>query len=169
MHTIKIDVLNPNSIDRAIKEIEKYEVSVKEALRVSIAKLAGIGIPVLQARLMGYAALAHNPDEAEGIHVTVQNIENGMIIRAYGEKIAFIEFGTGDMTHTSHEGASRMPFPVAAGSWSQTVGKKHYPPDWWYNGRHYTGTMAADAFPEATAVMKAKAAEIVKETFETWL
>lgn len=86
---IKINVLNPKSIDDAIKQLEDYQKSIDEKMEQLVRLLTNLGLEksrdlvpidtgVAQASIIGYV------DEAEGVG----------IIRA-GGYCKYIEFGTG--------------------------------------------------------------------------
>lgn len=162
---IVVNVLDPKSIDDAIKKLEYVDKACKEALEVVSVQLAQLGIRIMRTQFNLVTAIQHlKAEDTPQVHIGLE--KDKVIIELSGEKLGFIEFGTGDDVHTSHPSASRVPYPVAPGSWSQSQGKGHYPPRWYYNGERLTGTIAADAIPKAMAVMEARLQSIAKETFE---
>ena len=87
MRTIKVNPVDPNSIDEAIKEIEKYEQFVERMAKELVEILTEMGLGYAQASCpvrtgAARASITGSMDEGKGQ------------IRAGGH-CAYIEFGTG--------------------------------------------------------------------------
>lgn len=101
--TITVDVLSLKSIDKAIKDIEKYIEKIKR-LETELPKvLAEFGREDAQMRFDysvydiygGSFGLEAGTGGGTDVEVRVEEIENGFAIVAEGEHVCFVEFGAG--------------------------------------------------------------------------
>lgn len=113
--TITIDIFDPASIDRAVREIEDYKrfvVSKCEELRKRVAFL----IATNARNIFSYAVADDLINEGYvigSVDVTVQHEDNNVtVVIASGKDAVFMEFGAG-VYHNGAVGSS--PNPLGAG------------------------------------------------------
>lgn len=109
--------LSFESLTRALQEIEAYQKSFNERVSVFLDGLAKFGATVAQDEF--------GPD----VNLTVEKIDDShYAIVANGDQVCFLEFGTGVYADSTHQYASKVPFDVSPGSWSNQPGHGgHYP------------------------------------------
>lgn len=142
MKTISIQ-LSADSCNRAIEELKQYQKNIKPKLDEVCRRLAEIAC---QEANLHYAEA--NADSAEtgngGVIATVLPLEggNGYKIRAEGEDVYFIEFGTGNSAGMFYgEGLPVTSVPVYPGSYSeQNKGMYAQYGYWFYNGKIMSST-----------------------------
>lgn len=87
----------------------------------------------------------------------------GAKVVASGSQVPFLEFGAG-VTTDSH---LSPPFPVAPGSYSQTVGRKQFLPGvrerWYHNGQRYTRIQPRMGLLKASIAMRRELKRIASE------
>lgn len=106
---ISID-LTAESIDRALDVIKEYRRQLKEKEAELLKRCAQLGKEVAQ-QVYGGSVL-----------VSVVAEDDGVLVRANGHNVCFLEFGTGVYADGSRVTAKNVPFEVAPGSWSETQG-----------------------------------------------
>lgn len=123
-HVVDIDPLNPASIIKAEKEINKILKNFDRKVDTFIQEIGKIG---QQAAQGAYGNV---------ISVTLVREKDGVTISADGKAVAFLEFGAGSSTNSSNRYALEMPFLVFRGSYSdETKGEyqaTHY--NYWHFG-----------------------------------
>ena len=156
--------LDTKSINKAIKELEKYKRDLEQKKRTFMERLAEFG--------RNNASFLYPKGE---ISVSVVwKDENTIAVRASGEEIAFIEFGTGITYGGGHpkpviydEGVARQmgkgTFPSDKGHWDDPNG-------WWYplgNGEyaHTYGNPPTATMYNTARAMERQAQIIIKEVF----
>lgn len=164
--TIKINALNPKSIDAAIKQLEEYQKSIDEKMEQLVRLLTTLGLEkardlvpvdtgVAQASIIGYV------DEAEGVG----------IIRA-GGYCKYIEFGTGvkgqNSQHPSPEYLAIMQWAYNSGATIFTT--KDGREGWYYPADDgtwkFTEGMPSRPFMYETAqYLRKEANRLAKEVF----
>lgn len=106
--------LDTKSIDKAIRQIERYQKQMPQKLDKLLKNLAELGADTAR-QVFGSAAT-----------VTVDKTENGYTITANGEAVCFLEFGTGVYASVqSEEAYESIPFKVKPGSWSESEEGAH--------------------------------------------
>lgn len=157
MQTITIE-LSTRSCQRAVKELERYQKSIKPKLEKVCKLLVEIGVEEAQR----FFDMADNGNR--GTRVTSEKIENGYSVLASGEKVYFVEFGTGDAVTGTH--GFDVSIPVESGSYSETHAQKYsvygY---WWYGGEKLTETPIYAPMFHAERKMRQEVHRIVKEVF----
>lgn len=173
--TIRI-ALNPNSIDRAIRELESYRSALERKLSTLIQRLADIGFTVASA---GYQNAIY-----DGTNDVSVAIEDGGALKkavvAVGSAVLFIEFGTGVFYADNYPG--EKPAGISErGGYGKGRGKQN---TWGYygdpgtngveitkpNGKTVVLTHGNPSNPvmyNSTLAMKQAIAEIAKEVFST--
>lgn len=124
MKTIEVDPFDIQSINKAIKDLEDYEKVRKQRITEYVHKLCVKG-----------AEAAHKTYHTDKIHVEV--LPDGKGIKAHGDQVVFLEFGTG-VTVQDHELSSPLPIEIMPGSWSESPEGKH---TWsiWLQGGEFKG------------------------------
>lgn len=163
---IKINALDPNSIDDAIKQLEEYQKSIDEKMEQLVRLLTNLGLEkardlvpidtgVAQASIIGYV------DEADGVG----------IIRA-GGYCKYIEFGTGvngqNSQHPSPEYLAIMRWAYNSGATIFTT--KDGREGWYYpaddGSWKFTEGMPSRPFMYETAqYLRKEAKRLAKEVF----
>lgn len=141
--------LDTNSIDRAIKEVEKLKEWRKQKLSELTKALAELG-----AEATGYGSM-----------VRVEETDNGCKIIAHDEQIAFIEFGAGDAATYMNtvDGVDIYP-----GSWSGSdLGTGEYARyrSWHYQGEKFTEIQPQRGMLKAEETIIARVREIAERVF----
>ena len=91
MKEIVVNIFDPDSIDRAIEQVEWVKARLAK-LETYHERLAQLGVKVAQDAFM---KLASYKSQYADIVVTYNLTENGFEIIAQGEKVAYAEFGAG--------------------------------------------------------------------------
>lgn len=168
MKTIKVNLFNENSIDKAIAELQKYSKSTKRKAEKIADELTKIGAKIVDDRY----SMAHEDNESYAVTYYTYKDKGfpSCAIVARGENVMFLEFGTGIYTDDFSDEFEHEPLPpIFGGSWSQSEGKGHFRPDhqyWYYNGIKYQGTLPMMGFYFATKEMKNQAESIVRSVFQ---
>ena len=155
MANIIIDPLDLNSIDKAIKELERIEKNLDEGCKKLVELLAQDGVRVAKA---GFDTAVYAGEKGDiDVDSEIVKLRDGnykAIVYAKGENVGFIEFGTGirfPMGDTSNYVTSIPPH----GTFDKKQGANPY--GWWYYG------YPTDNMPEGTdiAIRKNKNGEII--------
>lgn len=158
---IKINALDPESIDNAIREIERYKNSLQGKVEEILSQLAVMGMEVVD--------YAYGGNDEEYEISCIVNGNNAMII-AEGSEVVFLEFGTGVYTedHTYEMETEGLP-PIFAGSYSQTEGMGHFRAGheyWYYNHKKYVGSIPMRGFYMASKEIKEQAVNMAIKVFK---
>ena len=155
-HVINIDPLNPNSIARAEKEIERIMKDIDRKVNLFIHELARIGQSAAQG---AYGA---------AVSVSLVESENGVTISADGEAVVFLEFGAGSSTNSANMYANEMPFPVQRGSYSDAnhgeYQATHYD-HWTFGGVEMTAVEPRNGMQKAYEAIMQDIASVAKRVF----
>ena len=163
--------LNTKDINSAIKELEKYKKEFLKKERRLLEELAILGFHEATVR---FATAIY--DGVNDVTVDLDEVGKGFTIKADGEAVAFIEFGSG-VYHNSSE-----PYPnprpegiVGIGEYGQGKGKRKA---WYYKGEPGTngeinskgvvktrGNPAAMPMWYASEEMKRSILQIAREVF----
>lgn len=161
--TINIE-LNEQSIDNAIKELRRYSEWITQKEEELRSRLAMLGATVASIR---FSRAIYNGDN----DVTVDVEDNGhvAVIKASGEAVAFIEFGSGIKHGYGHPQAGEFGF--GPGTWSDgDEGKGHWDNEhgWWYgSGQHSYGNPPAMAMYSAVQEITENVTRIAQEVFKS--
>lgn len=120
MATVEVSV---KGLDAAIDLLKRNSKNVDRFLE----RLCEVGQNAAQSAFGGGGSVI----------VAWSKANDGYVITANGQAVMFLEFGAGIYTDETHEFASQMPFDVAPGSYSQTVGQGQFIPgvrEFWYLG-----------------------------------
>lgn len=154
---ITID-LSVEGINKAIKDIEKFQKEVENKLDLLCKRLAELGVSVV-ADDYGYT---------RGGEITVdwEKVDDGYLVTAAGKGVMFLEFGAGDEAGTGFQGAD-VPVDTSPGSWSSTHGKQYSENGYWvWNGHVFRSIAPRSGMYFATERIKQEAESIAKEIFK---
>ena len=156
--TISISLDN-KSINRGIKELQKYKAWVAAKETELRTRLAALGANVASVQ---FAAATY--DGANNVTVRVDDTGSVAVIYAEGSAVAFIEFGAGAKYGYGHPLAGQFgmgpgTYPDGKGHWDSEKG-------WWYaHGQHSYGNPPAMAMYQAVQKMTEEITTIAKEVF----
>ena len=171
MSTITVDICDAASVERAIQRLNQIADEIRTTKCNEFCKrLAEIGVDVTN---IVYSGAAY--DGTKDISVTLEQRGDGYVIKATGESLGFVEFGTG-IEFPLGEFAGQVGAPPH-GTFGQKRGAK---PPWIYKGNPGTsgrpsssrpglvwtrGNPPANAFPRAVEEIQAQIASIAAEVF----
>lgn len=162
--TITYNPFDLASINRAVKEIEEYTEWVLQKGNELCKRLADLGVEV--------ANIYFIPEPWNGnedVVVTTEPLNNGYLVKANGEDVCFLEFGTGVTAGLGYDSnVLEPPVPIMPGSWSQTEGKGNFTSDhpyWYYNGHPMDGTVPQMGMYHAANEIAQRFNQIAKEVF----
>lgn len=101
------------------------------------------------------------------VSVNTERQNAGFTIRAAGESVSFIEFGTGVATHVSRP-TVQAPYPIAVGSWSDAHEGEFFRTGhqfWHYKGERLEGTPPAAGMQNACIAMEQQSPIIARRAF----
>lgn len=159
--------LSQDSIQRAIKEVEKYKQDLLRKNQILVERLSKIGLEVVQSTMESI------PDEEKGSYYTeiINNSSGemaGVSIRLTGDKVLFLEFSAGIRYGTKN-------YPLSSGGkygMGTYPGKGHWddPNGWWYidesgNKHHSYGNRAYMPMYHAEQAIIIAVREMAREVF----
>lgn len=177
MKTVNVE-LTPESIDKAIEELEKFQKWIDEGVKKLLELIGERGKEYAETE---YLAAVYTGDEQPTVTYTVT--DNAVEIKADGQDVLFIEFGTGITYPESH------PDPIAAsfphGEYGYKLGRNprgwRYPAEngdggsglAWPDPKHegYLRTMGSPAnasLYNARTMVEDGFMDLVKEAFGTY-
>ena len=168
--TIKME-LSTSSIDKAIKELEKFKHDCLDKEKRMLEALANIGVREASVR---FTTAMY--DGINDVTVSLEKTDNGYAIVASGQAVAFIEFGTGVYHNTSEPYPNSRPDGIVGiGEYGKGMGKRRA---WFYKGEPGTngevqkngvvktrGNPAAMPMWYASEEMKRSILQIAREVF----
>jgi len=123
--TIKI-ALNPQSVDRAIRELESYSKSLEAKLALIVQRLADLGLTVASA---GFESAIYDGENDVAVSIEDKGDLHKAVV-AVGSAVLFIEYGTG--VHFADTHPKKPEGILARGEYGKGKGKN----DWWiYHGQ----------------------------------
>lgn len=143
-------------IKQAVKHINKLAKIREQCLEIA-KRLCDVGYPWIWAWHGNHAKVSIDP------------IDNGYCISAEGEKVLFIEFGTGDSAgiYAQHYNGE-VPTVVRPGSWSEQDAHMYERLHFWiWHGKWFRETRPHPAFYDAYRAMSEAFPQIVKEVLGT--
>lgn len=160
MKTISFE-LTATSVNRAIKEIEELNAEWDRKIDTVLKRLAEIGGTKAS---LGFSRAVYTGDN--DVAVSVEQIGNGYAIKASGEAVLFIEFGSGATYGYGH------PKPMEYGPGTYPSKKGHWnDPNGWHIPKSAGGGHTYGNPPSATMYYTAKDLQgeilrIAKEVFD---
>lgn len=162
---MKIEIsLNDKSINQAIKELEKYKRDLDNKARIVVERLASLGATNAS---LGFARAVTTEND---VQVTVEWVDsNTMRIRATGEEVLFIEFGTGITYGYGHPMAQELGYGPGTYPTKLAKGKWDNPNGWWYskdgNPKHTYGNPPNAVMYDTMKMIEREAERVVREVF----
>ena len=154
--------LSVSGIERLQKEISEYQKWQEQKTAELLNRLAMLGASTASIRFA--RAIYTGLKDAT---VTVEPIANGYVIKAEGQSVLFLEFGSGIRYGSGHPenakyGMGPGTYPDGKGHWDDLKG-------WWLpknkGGGHTYGNPPAMAMYEARKSIEQELVRIVKEVF----
>lgn len=154
--------LSGRGIERLIRETENWKNWQKQKTNELLERLAVLGASTASIRFSRaiYTGL-------KDVTVTVESIGNGWLVKAEGQSVLFLEFGSGITYGGGHPEAAE--YGTGPGTYPQ--GKGHWDdPKGWYlpkdkGGGHTYGNPPTMAMYEARKTIEEELSRIVKEVF----
>ncbi len=163
--------LDPESVAKAIKELQEYQKGVENKTRILVQRLIDYGADIARVKIVSLGALATG-DLLSGVDGYFSPLLNAGFVRVASDHVAFVEFGTGvvgqNSPHQNGEYLSRAAWGYATGTKIFTTKEGRvgwiYPTD---DGTfRFTEGMKARPFMYQTALeLQNKFAGIAKEVF----
>lgn len=157
--TVPLSVSGITQLQGAVKKYRLWQEQKAAELLDRLALLGASTASVRFARAI-YTGL-------KDVNVTVEPITNGYVIKAEGESVLFLEFGSGIRYGSGHPenakyGMGPGTYPSEKGNWDN--------PNGWYipkdrGGGHTYGNPPAMAMYEARKAIEQELVRIVKEVF----
>lgn len=163
--------LNPQSIDRAIREVEAYQREfsgkIQEVRRRIAERIKWTAEQGFQSAMVSDVIVG--PEPSNDVQVSVEHGDKMSVIIADGEQAVFIEFGAG-VYHNGPEGSSPHPWGAEKGYLIGRYGKGKGKYDAWSyydNGKRVFTAGTPAAMPMYHGYMDAVQSiqEIVREVF----
>lgn len=161
--------LSQDSIQAAIKELDKYKQNLISKNELFVKRLGELGIPIINQNI---SAALGDADKSHNTYIRLNSFESysQAVLVCEGSDLLFIEFGAGIHYNGS---ASSSPHPkgnqfgYTIGSYGKGLGKNDY---WYYKSesgesvRSY-GTQATMPMYKASQEIRLKIRQIAKEVF----
>ena len=154
-----------NNIDKAIRELEEYRAWFIEKTRELTEALALVGA---KEAAHWFGTAIYDGDNDVSVEVVAKDDGSGWIIRASGQAVAFIEFGTGRYYNPNEPYPAPRPAGIVGiGEYGHKQGRKQ---GWVYReadgAKTFTrGNPPAMAMYRANEKMKDDIIEIAREVF----
>lgn len=154
--------LSVKGIETLIESVEEYKAWLKDRSQVLLGRLAQMGAT--------HASLRFTRAIYTGLNdtvVTVSRISNGYMVRAEGEAVLFIEFGSGITYGSGHPEAGK--YGMGPGTYPSDKGHWDDPRGWWVpkdkGGGHTFGNPPAMPMYEAVKELEMALPGLIKEVF----
>lgn len=161
MKKVTVD-LSTSGIERLQKAVREYKQWQKEKTDELTRRLAMLGATTASLRFS--RAIYTGPKDAV---ITVEEIDNGYVVKAEGECVLFVEFGSGIKYGSGHPenaeyGMGPGTYPNGKGHWDDPRG--------WYlpkdkGGGHTYGNPPTMAMYDARKKIEQDLVRIVREVF----
>lgn len=161
MKKVTVD-LSTSGIERLQKAVREYKQWQKEKTDELTRRLAMLGATTASLRFS--RAIYTGPKDAV---ITVEEIDNGYVVKAEGECVLFVEFGSGIKYGSGHPenaeyGMGPGTYPNGKGHWDDPHG--------WYlpkdkGGGHTYGNPPTMAMYDARKTIEQDLVRIVREVF----
>ena len=159
---IRINPYDEKSIAEALEKVKQYKRDFATKERLFIKRLAEIGVSV--------ASTGFEVADYDGVKdVTVSMTQRGTraVVKAYGETVGFIEFGTG-IRYPEWDNSGMDYTPPKHGTYGKGQGKR--PKGWFFKPgegalQHTYGNQPAEAMRTARDVMVERVIQIAREVW----
>lgn len=173
MKTIAIDILSPDTIVKAIDELNQYKKDLENKVNRLLQLMTASGAEIVRAKIVEMGAYATG-ELLSGVVGYYSPSLNAGFVRVTSDHVAFVEFGTGvkgqTSPHKNGEYLSKAAWSYASGSHIFTTQNGRtgwfYPKD---DGTfRFTEGMASRPFMYETALqLKNEFPRIAREVFAT--
>ena len=160
---IVIDPFDKESIDNAVKELERYKRWVQEKEKILRQRLAQLGATV--ASIEFSRAIYNGTND---VSVRVEDNGRKATIFAEGSAVLFIEFGSGEKYGGGHPDAGKYGYgPGTYSDGPNGKGKWNDPNGWYFaHGQHSFGNPPAMAMVHARDAIIEQLTAIAREVFQ---
>ena len=171
MRNIQVNILDPKSVDKAIKELNAYKKEVETKTIALAQRLTDLGADIVRMKIVSMGAY-DSGELLSGVDGYFSPSLNAGFIRVTSDHVAFVEFGTGVVgqqnPHQNGEYLSKASWAYASGSKIFTTQDGRvgwiYPTD--DGGFRFTEGMVSRPFMYETAVeLERQYMQIAKEVF----
>lgn len=157
--TVPLSVSGITQLQGAVKKYRLWQEQKATELLDRLALLGASTASVRFARAI-YTGL-------KDVSVTVEPITNGYVIKAEGESVLFLEFGSGIRYGSGHP--ENAEYGMGPGTYPDGKGHWDDPKGWWIpksaGGGHTYGNPPAMAMYEARKAIEQELVRVVKEVF----
>ena len=171
MRNIQVNILDPKSVDKAIKELNKYKKEVENKTVALVQRLTDLGADIVRVKIVEMGAYATG-ELLSGVEGYFSPTLNAGFIRVTSDHVAFVEFGTGVVgKNNPHKSAEYL----SLASWGYATGSKIFTTKdgkvgWIYptddGGFRFTEGMKSRPFMYETALeLERQYMQIAKEVF----
>ena len=119
MKNIQVNIFDPKSVEKAIKELNAYKKEVETKTRELAQRLTDLGADIVRMKIVEMGAY-YSGDLLSGVEGYFSPTLNAGFIRVTSDHVAFVEFGTGVVgqqnPHTNGEYLSKASWGYATGS-----------------------------------------------------
>ena len=160
---IVINPLDPKSVGKAIRELERYKKWVQEKEDILRKRLAQLGATV--ASIEFSRAIYNGTND---VSVRVEDNGKKATIYAEGAAVLFIEFGSGAKYGNGHPDAAKFGYgPGTYSDGPSGKGKWDNPGGWYFaHGQHSFGNPPAMAMVHARDMIAEQLTAIAREVFK---
>ena len=173
MKRLYISINNSKSIDKVIKELEKYRDSLDDKTQIFIKRLSEVGIKALNAKLQSISPFYKGEDIDTSSEIHKSDDGWSATISMTGSQSVFIEFGAG-VTFNAPKHQSLHPkgeeLGLTIGSYNESSPNATNPNGWWYTDKwgesqHTYGTPTFAPMYKSSIEMMAVVRDIASEVF----
>lgn len=149
--------LNESSINNAIAQLEGIEKRLDGECKQLALNLAKYGYYIAR---VGFTNAVY--EGKNDVKVSVEELPGAYLIKAEGEAVCFIEFGTGVGATSPHGGE----YGFTPGSWSETHAKQFSEHGYWfYGGKYLKGTPSNNCMYNAEKEVRQEIKTFAKGVF----
>lgn len=169
---INLNVLDPQSIQNAINELNQYKSEFQMKVILLRNRLTNIGIDTIRNTMQSVPAKERGTYDVEAVYDTQENLV-GAVINLSGDKVLFIEFSAG-ITYGTPPGGYPIQNAVTSqygyGTYNPSSDNATNPDGWYYydeNGqlKHTYGNRAYMPMYTAEVAIIMSVQQVVKEVF----
>lgn len=159
---IRINPFDEKSIAEALKLVQQYKKDFAAKERLFVKRLAEIGVSVAST---GFEVADY--DGVKDVEVSMTQRGTRAVVKAYGETVGFIEFGTG-IRYPEWDNSGMDYTPPKHGTYGKGLGAN--PKGWFFTpgagaSQHTYGNPPAEAMRTARDVMVERVVQIAREVW----
>ena len=171
MKNIKVNILDPKSVEKAIKQLNDYKKEVETKTTELAQRLTTLGADIVRMKIVGMGAY-YSGELLSGVSGYFSPTLNAGFIRVTSDHVAFVEFGTGIVGQSNpHKNGEYL----SLASWGYATGSKIFTTKdgrvgWVYptddGGFRFTEGMPSRPFMYETALeLERQYEQIAREVF----